>query len=170
MPAAPHTARRSSSARISLRPAAAGVGASEPPDRMASPANTRLPPCGYCLPPSMIRLPPSNGSSSCSGPGKARRTVKSNRWSRSGLRGAVTGASRCSNLKRFAHGYRETVRATLASQASARLVEVAGDSGSPDGWDPRTWGLHHFKPSANACSWGFFFFSPSKSPGQNFSP
>ena len=163
MPAAPHTARRSSSARISLRPAAAGVGASEPPDRMASPANTRLPP-------SMIRLPPSNVSSPCSWPGKARKTVKSSRRSRSGLRGAVTGASRRSNLKRLAHGYRETVRATLASQASARLVEVAGDSGSPDGWDPRTWGLHQFKPSANASSWGFFFFRPSKSPGQNFSP
>ncbi len=31
------------------------------------------------------------------------------------------------------------------AQASAGFVEVAGDSGSPLGWDPRTWGLHeHF--------------------------
>jgi len=32
--------------------------------------------------------------------------------------------------------------AIILLQASARFVEVAGDSGSPSGWDPRTWGLH----------------------------
>ena len=31
-----------------------------------------------------------------------------------------------------------------AVQASARFVEVSGNTGSPNGWDTRTWGLHFF--------------------------
>lgn len=45
--------------------------------------------------------------------------------------------------------------AILRMQASARLVEVAGNSVSPSGSDPRTWGLH--QPSANMSSRGFFY-------------
>lgn len=29
----------------------------------------------------------------------------------------------------------------MISQTSAGFVEVAGNGGSPNGWDPRTWGL-----------------------------
>jgi hypothetical protein len=61
--------------------------------------------------------------------------------------------------------------ALILMHANARIVEVAGNSNSPSGWDPRTWGLHQgLTSSANIAKCGFADITFWSSFGQNFSP